>query len=237
MSVGCAQGSGCQWQCASTRAPGSTSKYRTVGAGKRGKYRGLPQPKSVIRWPFRSDGRGTKGSTSRTEGAPRLPFVGRGTVDGRYGDVVQSQVDAQLPPVVNDVVDDEGPERRGPWHREHLVAVSPERPRRRELPVGLIERSTRLRGRCEEQRHNGSVTGRLGEMQGGRGQLEGDIVQDGGTPVRDVRHVLGQTAERHGPFVRPPGQALFGHTLEHLPRGCHLVVVLGQQRVSNGQLP
>src|SRR5262249_32026093 len=66
-------------------------------------------------------------------------LVGRWTIDRRQRDVVEAQIDRQLPAVMDAVIEDEAAERGDARHGEHLVPAASQRPRRHQLRIGLVE--------------------------------------------------------------------------------------------------
>src|SRR5437870_2309399 len=67
----------------------------------------------------------------------RLAFVSGGSVDRRQRHVEKAQVDAELSPVMDQVIHDEAAKHGLPRQREDLVPALLQRPRRRERGVGL----------------------------------------------------------------------------------------------------
>src|SRR5439155_22970950 len=86
-----------------------------------------------------------------TKRSRKLAFVGGRSVNRRNGDVVQPQVDAQLPAVMDHVVQDETAERGNARHREHLLTTSFERPARVVLRIALVHRGARSSGGLIEE--------------------------------------------------------------------------------------
>src|ERR1043166_4198766 len=70
-------------------------------------------------------------------------FVGARAVNGGDRHVVQTQVDTELTTMVDDVVQDKASKRCHARRGEQFLAAALQRPRRRQLGVGLIEQGAR----------------------------------------------------------------------------------------------
>src|SRR5258706_61784 len=106
----------------SARAPGCPRRRRNSGWSARAvRGNGADCPSCKSSWHGRFEG------TAWVRTATWSSFVGGGSVNGRHRYVVQSQVDTQLAAVMDDVAEDEGPERGDPRQREHLLPAAGQR--------------------------------------------------------------------------------------------------------------
>ena len=116
-------------------------------------------------------------------------------------------------------------------HREDRLAAALERPDRHQLGVGLAGQRRARGGDVPVERRQQLGLRRERGRRLSAGEIDFRFVQRLGAPRRKGRHVRRQRAERERLRVRLPVELVFGHALEQLPRGRHLVIELGQQRI------
>src|SRR5262249_52580058 len=69
---------------------------------------------------------------------PSSPFISRRTVDGRDRYVVESQINTELPAMVDEMVQDERSKSGDTRHREHDLTVALQGPERLILRIRLV---------------------------------------------------------------------------------------------------
>ena len=117
-------------------------------------------------------------------------------------------------------------------HREHLLTAALQRPLAANSASHLSSaRACLRRGAIEvarESRRAMPTASRLGGPAARSNDASFRIVR---APVREIRQMRRQPAERHRFLVRLPAELLVRQPLEQPPRRAHLVIEFGQQRV------
>ncbi|TMQ68507.1 MAG: hypothetical protein E6K78_00725 [Candidatus Eisenbacteria bacterium] len=158
------------------------------------------------------------------------PLVGRRPVDRGQRHVDQSQVDAQLSAMVNQVIDGLANHRDARQGEEHAIAGL-ERPGDHEVlvPGGqCAARFLHVPVEFGEQCLGLFVAVALGAAEIERGLAH--LVRD---PAGHARHELGEVSQREGFLVWLPGSLLARNPLQQPARDHHLLVEFGNEGFGN----
>src|SRR6185437_14750308 len=117
----------------------------------------------------------------------------------------ETEIDAQLAAMMNDVVQDEGPECGDARHREDFLIAAPQCPHRHQFRVGFIHRRASLSGRVVEALENIGTRRELGYARWRGREIEERLAEDAAAPRRDVAEMRREAAKRHRFHVRLPG--------------------------------
>lgn len=136
--------------------------------------------------------------------------------------------------MVDDVAEDQGPDRGTARHREQFQTSSPKRPHRVQLGVAAVERLPGAGRLLVELLQDLAARRWLGAPGRREVEVEGSRVQYVQRPAGDLDQVRRERADRPRQEVRFPGEPIVRHALQQTPGRCDLVVVFGEQRLASG---